>query len=427
VVSGRHVISLYTGAGGLDYGLEAAGFETAVALDFDHDACETLRRSRPRWQVIESDVFDVTTRDLLARAGLRRRQPALVVGGPPCQPFSKSGYWVRGDAARLGDPRATTIEGFLRVVREALPRVILFENVQGVAFTRKDEGLALLRRGLERINRQERVRYRPHFRVVNAADFGVPQLRDRFFLVAARDGSDFRFPTPTHMAPKDQQVPFCGMRTELHRTAWDALAEIRPEPEEDLAVRGRWAALLPTIPEGHNYLWHTDRGSGAPLFGWRRHYWNFLLKLAKHRPSWTIQAQPGPAVGPFHWENRRLGVRELCALQTFPQNVTIYGERTSAQRQIGNAVPSLLTEVLGRAIREQLLREPRPGGNLRLLPPDRSPAPPAEKIAPVPAEFLSRVGGHEAHPGTGKGYRARAWALEREGDGGAQPALLDGD
>jgi DNA (cytosine-5)-methyltransferase 1 len=189
-------------------------------------------------------------------------------------------------------------------------------------------------------------------------------------------------------------------------------------------VRGRWAELLPSIPEGHNYLWHTDRGGGEPLFGWRRHYWNFLLKLAKDWPSWTVQAQPGPAVGPFHWENRRLSVRELCALQTFPKDVTIHGERTSAQRQIGNAVPSLLTEVLGRAIREQLLGEPRVRGKLKLLPPDRSPAPAPEEIEAMPEKFLIRIGEHEAHPGTGKGYRAREWAVEREDDDAQAEMLL---
>lgn len=420
----RPVVSLYTGAGGLDYGLEAAGFKTVVALDFDHDACDTLRRSRPRWEVVESDISEVPTRDLLARAGLRRRQPALVVGGPPCQPFSKSGYWARGDAARLADPRATTIGSFLRVIQETLPNAVLFENVQGVAFARKDEGLARLIYGFAEINRREKVRYKPCFQVLKAADYGVPQLRDRFVLVAARDGTRFEFPTPTHMPRKGQPTLLGRTGAELHRTAWDALAGLEVDREEDLEVRGRWAELLPSIPEGHNYLWHTDRGGGEPLFGWRRHYWNFLLKLAKDWPSWTVQAQPGPAVGPFHWENRRLSVRELCALQTFPKDVTIHGERTSAQRQIGNAVPSLLTEVLGRAIREQLLGEPRVRGKLKLLPPDRSPAPAPEEIEAMPEKFLIRIGEHEAHPGTGKGYRAREWAVEREDDDAQAEMLL---
>src|SRR5690606_12052955 len=139
----------------------------------------------------------------------------------------------------------------------------------------------------------------------------------------------------------------------------------------------------------------------------------FLLKLAKNRPSWTIQAQPGPAIGPFHWENRRLAMRELARLQTFPDDVRVLGSRTAVQRQIGNAVPSLLGEVLGREIRTQLLGLRAPRGGLRLLPPDRSPAPPPEPLKKVPGKFHDLQGDHSPHPGTGKGRRAEEWSSAR--------------
>lgn len=192
-----------------------------------------------------------------------------------------------------------------------------------------------------------------------------------------------------------------------YRTAWDALADVSPALDEDLAVKGKWADLLPSIPEGWNYIWHTERGKGLRLFGWRRRYWSFLLKLAKNLPSWTIQAQPGPAVGPFHWENRRLSMRELCRLQTFPDDVVISGKHGAVQRQVGNAVPSLLAEVLAREIRTQLLGRRPLQTPLVLLPPDRSPAPPAERTRAVPAKYRSLVADHAAHPGTGKGPRGR--------------------
>ena len=249
-------------------------------------------------------------------------------------------------------------------------------------------------------------------RILNAADYGVPQLRERVFIVAARDGRPFEFPAPTHGdAPADEMPLFARKTTrEPYRCAWDAIADIRPDAGEDLAIRGKWADLLPSIPEGQNYLWHTDRGGGRPLFGWRRRYWTFLLKLAKARPSWTIQAQPGPAVGPFHWENRRLSARELCRLQTFPDDVQVQGGRTSVQKQIGNAVPSLMGEVLGRAIRSQLLDLPVPRKPPILMPERRQLIPPPEPCAEVPARFLKMQGAHEPHPGTGKGYGARARA-----------------
>ena len=114
-----------------------------------------------------------------------------------------------------------------------------------------------------------------------------------------------------------------------------------------------------------------------------------MLKLAKDRPSWTIQAQPGPAIGPFHWENRRLSVEEMARLQTFPSNLSYVGSRASIQCQIGNAVPSLLAEVLAREIRKQLLGFPVEGP-LRLAVKLNRPIPPPSPVEKVPPEFLSR-------------------------------------
>jgi len=299
------------------------------------------------------------------------------------------------------------------VLEEALPRAFLVENVEGLAFAGKDEGLRLLMEQIGQINKRTGSNYKPEMEILSAAEYGVPQLRERVILIASRDGAKFRFPEPTHRSPDEPARDLFQWNRPTFRTAWDALADVRPDQDESLEVRGKWADLLPSIPEGCNYLHHTDRGEGLPLFGWRRRYWSFLLKLAKNRPSWTVQAQPGPAIGPFHWENRRLAMRELCRLQTFPDDVMITGGRTSQQRQLGNAVPSLMAEVLGREIRPQLLRLPPLEGLPKLLPPDRSPIPPAEPVAQVPRKFRKLIGDHEAHPGTGKGYGALA-RLETE-------------
>jgi DNA (cytosine-5)-methyltransferase 1 len=401
------VISLFSGAGGLDYGLEAAGFDTAVALEMNADCCRTMRASRPRWAVIEDDIMNVSSEKILDAAGARPGEIDLLCGGPPCQPFSKAGYWSRGDSLRLDDPRANTLGAYMRVVEDTLPTTFLLENVEGLAYEGKDEGLTFLLDQLGQINKRTKSRYAPVIAKLNFAQFGVPQLRERVIVIAARDGSAFRFPAPTHTAePEPGLLP--GVALVPFRTAWDAIGDVAPDPSEDLAVRGKWASLLPSIPEGSNYLHHTDRGEGMPLFGWRRRFWTFLLKLAKARPSWTLQAQPGPAIGPFHWESRRLSMRELCRIQTFPDDVLITGGRTAVQRQVGNAVPSLMGEVLGRAIRTQLLGLSALRKPLRLLPPDRGVPPAAEPIADVPYELRRLAGSHTAHPGTGKGYGARA-------------------
>jgi len=399
------VISLFSGAGGIDFGFEAAKYRTAVTLDLDHDSCETIRKNRRSWPVIESDIFGVTPAELLAIAGLGKGEADVLIAGPPCQPFSKSGYWARGESGRLRDPRASTLDGFLRVLEGTLPRVFLLENVHGIAYSSKDEGIAYLLREIAAINRRTGSNYQPESAVLNAAWFGVPQMRERFFMIASREGTPFRFPVARYRPTGNEEPQLIALPP--YRTAWDALADVRPTPDEDLSVKGKWADLLPSIPEGSNYIWHTERGGGLRLFGWRRRYWSFLLKLAKNLPSWTIQAQPGPAIGPFHWENRRLSMRELCRLQTFPDDVVITGNHSAVQRQVGNAVPSMLAEVLAREIRTQLLGRRPLQAPLALLPPDRSPAPRAERTKAVPAKYRPLVADHAAHPGTGKGPRGR--------------------
>lgn len=410
----RPLISLFSGCGGMDFGFEAAGFSTAVALEMDADCCRTLAANRD-WAVLETDIFDVRPLQILRAAGLRRGEASLLIGGPPCQPFSKSGYWARGDAARLNDPRANTLDAYLAVLEAAQPAAFVLENVSGLAFAGKDEGLQLLLHGIHRINRRAGTNYRPAWKVLRAAEYGVPQLRERLFMVAARDGTPFSFPAPVFSAAVAEPSSLLNHTSESlpqSRTAWDALGDLlHDEDGDNLAPRGKWAGLLPTIPEGQNYLWHTDRGGGEPLFGWRRRYWNFLLKLARNRPSWTIQAQPGPSTGPFHWENRRLSRRELCRLQTFPDDIRVTGSYADAHRQIGNAVPSLLAEVVGREIRTQYFSE-RLRCPPQLLSPKRPPAPSSLPLVPVPPQFLRLRNGDTAHPGTGRGHRATARATK---------------
>jgi DNA (cytosine-5)-methyltransferase 1 len=273
-------------------------------------------------------------------------------------------------------------------------------NVEGLGFRGKDEGLQHIRQRLGEINARRRTHYSCSVAVLNAADYGVPQIRRRLFLVGARDGRHFRFPEVTHGES--------GTKPN-YRTAWDALYDLPSQTNEDLKIGGKWAGLLPTIPEGQNYLWHTARGGGEQLFGWRRRYWSFLLKLAKNLPSWTIQAQPGPATGPFHWTNRRLSIRDMLRLQTFPDDIVIVGDHADAQRQLGNAVPALLAEVLAREIRDQLLDAPVMATQPRLaVPPAPSLPPQPEPILPVPARYLHLRGNHAEHPGTGQGYGAAA-------------------
>ena len=162
------------------------------------------------------------------------------------------------------------------------------------------------------------------------------------FIEGHREGLKFDFPKPTHFTSQEEGQESLPVVQE-HRTAWDAIGHLEDYDDPELQLTGKWAGLLPSIPEGQNYLYLTDKGGGEPVFGWRRKYWSFLLKLAKRLPSWTVTAQPGPATGPFHWRNRRLSMRELCALQTFPEGYVIPGDLRTAQRQVGNAVARLIS------------------------------------------------------------------------------------
>lgn len=408
------VISLYSGAGGLDYGFEAAGFEIGVAHDFDRDSCETLRANRS-FPVICNDIHKTTSEELLEAAQLGVGEASVLIGGPPCQPFSKSGYWTNGDTKRLNDPRAKTLDAYMRVVEDTLPMVFLLENVHGIQYTGKEEGFLLLEKLTAKLNKRAGTNYRLSWAVLNAIDYGVPQRRQRFFLVAHREGRTFKFPEPTHGDPcaENQQLDLLASGLSPFTTAWDAIGGMRLKKSDDVELRGRWADLVPSIPEGENYLWHTNRKGGLPLFGWRTRYWSFLLKLAKNQPSWTIQAQPGPAIGPFHWKNRRLSVEEMARLQTFPKNLKYVGGRGSQQRQLGNAVPSLLAETLAREIAHQFFGVAYDGPpTLQVQKKSRTPKP--EPVAHVPRRFRDLAGDHADHPGTGKG-RAAIRAKEASG------------
>ena len=200
--------------------------------------------------------------------------------------------------------------------------MLLLENVEGLKYAGKDEGLQLLLSELEAINKAERTSYRPHVDVLNAADFRRPSAARARVCRRSSRGPGVQISRTDAFSLRTSERDLLDGDVEPYRTAWDALADVAISQDEDLAVRGKWADLLPSIPEGSNYLHHTDRGEGMPLFGWRRRYWTFLLKLAKNRPSWTIQAQPGPAVGPFHWSNRRLSVRSSLVCRLFPTTST---------------------------------------------------------------------------------------------------------
>ncbi len=354
-------ISLFSGAGGLDLGTEQAGFRTTVAVEWDDDAADTMEKNAPMFfpglsEVLRADLYPlaigtnegISTGDILASGGFGAGdRPDLLVGGPPCTAFSKSGFWL--DWKRNGtDPAASLLQAYTRVLAEAKPRWFILENVYALTFRNKASRPAFVRL----LKEIQAAGYSYRWKVLNAADYGVPQLRPRLFIVGAQN----RQPVPD-LPLASHHGQWEGRRTNggplPHMTASEALRGLVTDPEPSEVVRGKWAYLLPEIPPGGNYLHFTARrGHPDPVFEWRSRYWSFLLKLDPSRPSPTIQAQPGPNVGPFHWENRRLRVPELRRLFTFPDDFAFAGKRTSVQSQLGNAVPPLLAQRVAEAIAE---------------------------------------------------------------------------
>jgi DNA (cytosine-5)-methyltransferase 1 len=343
------VISLFSGAGGLDVGMKLAGFHIAVALDFDHDSCETLRANFSNSNVIEGDITKISTQQILDAAGLRVGEVDLLMGGPPCQPFSKSAFW--NGSKGLKDPRAVTLHEYVRVLRETKPKAFLLENVFGLMYKNNNDAFVFLQEQFGKLG------YEIVYRVVNTADYGVPHTRQRLIILGSKKGR-LTFPECTHRDPFKEELSLFEKKLPVYVTAKEAFKGLKynwREMPQELAVNGKWGHLLKDIPPGDNYLFYTEKkGHPNPLFEWRSRYWTFLLKLHPNRPSWTIQAQPGPYVGPFHWDNRRMTLAERKRIQTFPDDYVFIGKRGSVQKQIGNAVPSEFGRVMGAAIRAQL-------------------------------------------------------------------------
>jgi DNA (cytosine-5)-methyltransferase 1 len=350
-VSDLPAISLFSGVGGLDLGAERAGFDVRVAVEFERESAASLRANHfpdDPGRVIERSIVDVPTSEILQVAGLAVGEAALVVGGPPCTPFSKSGYWL--EYKRTGnDPDASLLDEFARVAEEARPRGVLMENVWSLAY--KNHNTVPLSRLTGRL---EKSGYRLRWEVLNAADYGVPQLRKRLILYGMLGQDPPEFPRPTHSGWTERRTAFDAALPPYvtSRQAIGDLEDINALADASEVVNGQYGALLQEVPPGGNYLHFTEKlGHPEPKFRWRGRYWTFLLKLDPDRPSTTIQSQPGPYVGPFHWTGRRLRELEVKRLQTFPDDYIVVAKgRRSWQHQLGNAVPPLLAEVVARPL-----------------------------------------------------------------------------
>jgi DNA (cytosine-5)-methyltransferase 1 len=337
------IVSIYSGAGGIDLGFHQAGFKTIFATDIWDVSCTTLRENFKDAEVICKSIADIDFKVIKDKY----QHIDGLIGGPPCPPFSKSRFYRTEKKRGINDANGQlTLTNYFRAVEELSPTFFLFENVHGFIYKPHQSALYYL------IAESERLGYNITYRVVNTANYGVPQTRERFICIGIRkELKKFVFPKETHADPK-RSVEL-GIKPWV--TVGDVIGDIDYDLSEDkdMEAGSKHKDLLRLVPPGDNYLFFTkERNYSEPIFKWRSRYWSFLLKLSPDRPSWTIQASFSNNMGPFHWKNRFLRIQEIKRIQTFDDDYKITGTFRDQWRQVGNAVPPLMANILASQIKE---------------------------------------------------------------------------
>lgn len=318
-------IDLFAGAGGLSQGLKMAGWHTLLASDFDQSACATYRRNFPGVEVIEGDIREVDWKTLKGKVD-------LVAGGPPCQPFSVAGNQLANKDGRDMLPE------FVRAVREIRPKLFLMENVAGLTTTRH---LSYFQSKLAELLE---LGYELHYKVLNAADFGVAQDRFRVIVLGGRSSKP-AFPSQTH-----------GTKRKPHVAA-GAVLDGAPEDEPNRAIisyaknpvlrPSPWAGMLVNGGGRPINLSQPSQTIPASAGGNRTHIVDENGVLLDYHAHLVNGGRPRKGIVPHV---RRLTVRESARLQSFPDQFEFVGERSARYRQVGNAVPPLLAQAVGKTL-----------------------------------------------------------------------------
>ena len=345
-----NAISIFTGGGGLDLGLEAAGFQTHFENDIDPFSCATLQMGRiaaakrgltlfDRSVVLAADVKTLDGALVLESSCLKKGEVNLLAGGPPCQAFS-----VFGNRKGRDDHRGQLVYEYFRLLSQIAPEAFLFENVYGLLTVEKGDVFKMACRELQ--EPRKGLRYHLSILRLNAVNYGVPQFRDRIFIIGSRAGRTIKEIDEVTVDPRNHfghgQLPF--------RTVADALRGL-PRPNE-------------RFPANHTGRTHSDRiieRYGSMDAGERDHFTR-INKLDLTKPSYTIivGSDKGGGKGHIHpTEPREVTPRESARIQTFPDWWEFTGTVRHPIRQVGNAVPPLLGFAVGNAVREQIFGLPK--------------------------------------------------------------------
>jgi DNA (cytosine-5)-methyltransferase 1 len=344
----RTFVSLFSGAGGLDLGLESAGWDCLFATDNEPNAFATLEANRghPVGQgrtflgqahVLLADIKQISGSDVLSRLGLRRGDVPLLAGGPPCQSWSSGGLQLGFD-----DPRGQLVGQYLRIASAIEPRWLVFENVRGLLTARGRDGvpgsaLAAIRTRLFERGWQSKVA------LLNAADFGIPQRRVRLILLGFRNGDEPDFPTSSHSERGDDSRP--GWISLGH-----CLQSTNPVSDDEIIrPSGKLAVDLTGIRPGSGVKSPGKREATRPGGHWGYKQGAFVADLERPARTVTASSQQDWIIDPVHGL-RRLCPRECAAVQSFPADWRFVGNRAAQYRLIGNAVPPSLGRILGETL-----------------------------------------------------------------------------
>ena len=365
MIDGKAIsISLFSGAFGLDLGLELAGFHTVSVVEKDRDSVKTIALNRPylHESAIPRAIETISTQDLLLEGGrvlgkgraLRPNEVDLVVGGAPCQPFSTA-----GKRASVLDPRGSLFMEFVRVVRDIQPRFFVMENVKGL-LSAAIRHRPINQRGADYpplepdemrgaalkvvLAEMHELGYKVVYNLLEAADYGVPQNRERVVFIGSRDGESVTFPLATHCQS--------GRDLPKWRTLRDALTNLVEQNPEFTPYSEKRLKYLRLLKSGQNWRYLPENLKEEAMGGAYKSGGGkvgFYRRLSWDKPSPTVTTSPQQkATDMCHpVELRPLTVRECARIQTFPDDWIFCGSITSKYKQIGNAVPVGLAKAIG--------------------------------------------------------------------------------
>ncbi len=344
-------LSLFSGAGGLDIGFHDLGFDIIESVEIEPKFCNTLFLNSGEGKKFESSKPNCI--DIREYKGDNLGQIDFIIGGPPCQTFSAAGR-RHGGVLGTTDARGVLFREYVRLLAKLKPKGFLFENVYGIVGAQNGQAWEEIKKSFSEVG------YKLYFRILDAADYGVPQHRERLIIVGLKDGK-FDFPRPTHGYDSINEEPFYN--------AGCAVSGLQlTEEEKATGISGRFGSLINDIPPGLNYSFYTkELGHPNPIFAWRSKFSDFLYKADPDMPVRTIKAQGGQYTGPLHWDTRYFALSEFKRLQTFPDDYEISGVKQVAVHQIGNSVPPQLARMLALAIRIQVFGTTFPF-NLEFIP-----------------------------------------------------------